>query len=188
MSRHVFKIPGSGVMGPDDDGTPDDLAGYLGGPGLPWRSTGEPSRDFAAGYGPTVTEGVWAFEMTLLDNVSGGGPCAIGVALPTYASARDSESFYGFYHGGASRNVISNGGRLHNKICEKDCPDWQKGMSVGIVVCMDTRTLWCTVNGVKLPEEYTLPAGSIPMEVRFAIWSHLRGDISSPQVRFPRRL
>ena len=147
------------------------------------------------GYGPTVTEGVWAFEMTLL-GTNADVPRAIGVVIPTYACAKDSEyekGFYGFYHGGASRNVIANGKRIHRSIGEspycglaRDCPDWEKGMSVGVVVCMDTRALWCTVNGVKIPEKYSLPAGSIPTEVRFAVWSQSCG--SDVQIRFPRRL
>jgi hypothetical protein len=128
--------------------------------------------------------------MTLRQDV---GICAasIGVVCPEYNYGSDTEhtkkGYFGFYHGGFSRNTISDGKRICRGIPIDDCPDWKKGSRVGVIVDMDAKTLRCMVNGKALPDKYTLRGDTLPLPsaMLFAIWVNEREPI---QVHIPRLL
>jgi hypothetical protein len=142
-------------------------------------------RGSTAIYGPLADSGTWIFEMTFMED-RGYSAASIGVVCPEYNYGSDTEytkGYFGFYHGGSSRNTISDGKRVCRYIPTDVCPEWGKGSRVGIIVDLDAKTLCCTVDGKALPDQYTLRGEyqPLPSPVLFAIWT------SEPiQVHIPR--
>eukprot|EP00759_Apiculatamorpha_spiralis_P025109 PhF_6_TR28162/c1_g1_i4/m.41720 len=117
------------------------------------------------------------FEFTLGKQISYHVAKSIGIIRDDYpvtvADPEYRDGFVGFYHGGASVNIIQNGKRVHRALEDTECPDWRDGDRIGIEVCVRSCQLWCIVNGRRLEDKFTLRGdGALPpYPFRFAVWA-----------------
>eukprot|EP00759_Apiculatamorpha_spiralis_P025110 PhF_6_TR28162/c1_g1_i5/m.41721 len=100
------------------------------------------------------------FEITLGKPISYHVAKSIGIIRDDYpVTTGDPEyrdGFVGFYHGGASVNIIQNGKRAHHSLKHTECSDWGNEDRIGIEVCVRSCQLWCIMNGRRLEDKFTL--------------------------------
>ena len=113
-----------------------------------------------------LSSGTWIFEMTIDKRAYA---MAIGVfnasVLGKYEYNSDSEylrDFYGYYHGGASFNMIADGKREHSNFKVNNL-NWKKDEKVGVIVDIDRGFMKLIHNNKILEYKYVnLPNKVIP--------------------------
>jgi len=133
-----------------------------------------------------IVEGCWLFEMKVIKR---NFAMAIGFGSETMTLKRDVEyikGFWGYYHGGASLNIVSAGKRAHTNIMVNgEYESFYKDKKVGVKLDLNEKELTIYCEGKEEPQrKISMKNAKGPLFP--VVWSYASAD--EVEVYFPKKL